>query len=68
MGALVAGIVAWSTLIFWILDNYYIISGYSLISSNPNANETWRNILGIIIASFTIISSHNIFNKTRFHH
>ena len=68
LGALVAGIVAWSTLIFWILDNYYIISGYSLISSNPNANETWRNILGIIIASFTIISSHNIFNKIRFHH
>ncbi len=26
-GALVAGIVAWTTLIFWILDNYYIISG-----------------------------------------
>ncbi len=68
LGSLVAGIVAWSTLIFWILDNYYIISGNSLILSNPNANETWRNILGIIIASFTIISSHNIFNKVRFHH
>jgi len=67
LGALVAGIVGWATLIFWVLDNYYIISGYSLISSNPNANETWRNVMGIIIASFTIISSHNIFNKIRFH-
>ncbi len=68
LGALIAGIVAWSTPIFWILDNYYIVSGYSLISSNPNANETWRNVVGIVIASFTILSSHNIFNKIRFHH
>jgi uncharacterized protein YbjT (DUF2867 family) len=68
LGALVAGIVGWATLIFWMLDNYYIISGHSLIFSNPNANETWRNVLGMIIASFTIISSHNIFNKARIHH
>ena len=68
LGALVAGIVGWATLIFWISDNYYIISGYSLILSNPNSNETWRNILGIIIASFTILSSHNIFNKIKVRH
>jgi uncharacterized protein YbjT (DUF2867 family) len=68
LGALVAGIVGWATLIFWISDNYYIISGYSLILSNPNSNETWRNIVGIIIASFTILSSHNIFNKIKVRH
>ncbi|HYO05628.1 MAG TPA: NAD(P)H-binding protein, partial [Phototrophicaceae bacterium] len=63
LGALVAGIVGWATLIFWLLDNYYIISGHSILFSNPNANETWRNIIGIIVATFTILSSHNIFNK-----
>jgi hypothetical protein len=68
LGALVAGIVGWATLIFWISDNYYIISGYSLVLSNPNASETWRNILGIVIASFTILSSHNIFNKIKVRH
>ncbi len=67
LGALVAGIVGWATLVFLVLDNYYVISGYSLISSNPNANETWRNVMGIVIVSFTIISSQNIFNKIRFH-
>src|SRR6476469_299242 len=67
LGALVAGIIGWSTLIFWLLDNYYIVSGHSVLFTNPNINETWRNILGIIIASFTIISSHNIFNKSRIH-
>jgi uncharacterized protein YbjT (DUF2867 family) len=63
LGALVAGIIGWATLIFWLLDNYYIISGHSILFSNPNTNETWRNIIGIIVATFTILSSHNIFNK-----
>jgi uncharacterized protein YbjT (DUF2867 family) len=65
LGALIAGIVGWGTLIFWMLDNYYIISGHSLIFSNPNVEETWRNVIGIIIAGLTIISSHNIFNKEK---
>ncbi|MBA3285512.1 MAG: NAD(P)H-binding protein [Nitrosopumilus sp.] len=65
LGALIAGIIGWATLIFWLLDNYYIISGHSVLFSNPNTNETWRNIIGIIIATFTILSSHNIFNKER---
>ena len=65
LGALVAGIIGWATLAFWLMDNYYIIGGHSILFSNPNTNETWRNIIGIIIAAFTIISSHNIFNKER---
>jgi hypothetical protein len=63
LGALIAGIIGWATLIFWLLDNYYIISGHSILFSNPNTNETWRNIIGIIVATFAILSSHNIFNK-----
>ncbi|MGN6350282.1 MAG: epimerase, partial [Candidatus Nitrosocosmicus sp.] len=66
LGALVAGIVGWGTLIFWLLDNYYIVSGHSVLFSTPNINETSRNVLGIIIASFTIVSAHNIFNKSRY--
>jgi uncharacterized protein YbjT (DUF2867 family) len=65
LGALVAGIIGWATLAFWLMDNYYIIGGNSILFTNPNTNETWRNIIGIIIAAFTIISSHNIFNKER---
>lgn len=65
LGALVAGIIGWGTLIFWLLDNYYIVSGHSVLFSTPNINETSRNVLGIIIASFTIVSAHNIFNKSK---
>ncbi len=65
LGALIAGVIGWLTLVFWLMDNYYIIGGHSILFSTPNAYETWRNIVGIVIAAFTIISSHNIFNKER---
>lgn len=65
LGALLAGVIGWVTLVFWLMDNYYIIGGNSILFSNPNTNETWRNIIGIFITAFTIISSHNIFNKER---
>ncbi len=65
LGALLAGIIGWATLAFWLMDNYYIIGGHSILFSNPNTNETLRNVIGIIIAGLTIVSSHNIFNKER---
>jgi uncharacterized protein YbjT (DUF2867 family) len=66
LGALVAGIVAWGSLFFWLVDNYYIVSGYPLLFSNPNQSETLRDLAGMIISGFTIITSHNIFHKIRF--
>ena len=65
LGALIAGILAWGTLFFWILDNVHMVLGYPIIAQKPGADETWRDMIGIIIASFTILSSHNIFHKIR---
>ncbi len=65
LGALLAGVIGWLTLVFYLMDNYYIIGGHPILFSTPNAYETSRNIVGIVIAAFTIISSHNIFNKER---
>lgn len=65
LGALIAGILGWGSLLFWILDNFYIILGYPIIAEEPGIDETWRDVIGILIASFTILSSHNIFNKIR---
>ena len=67
LGALIAGILAWVTLFFWILDNAYIVFGYPIIAQKPGADETWRDMIGIIIATFTILSAHNIFHKIRLH-
>jgi hypothetical protein len=64
---LIAGILAWGTLFFWILDNAYIVFVHPIITQKPGADETWRDMMGIIIATFTILSSHNIFHKIRLH-
>ncbi|HKR74134.1 MAG TPA: NAD(P)H-binding protein [Candidatus Nitrosocosmicus sp.] len=67
LGALLAGILGWGSLAFWLLDNSFIVTGFSIIAERPGTDEIWRDVLGIIIASFTIISSHNIFHKIRLH-
>ncbi len=67
LGALIAGILGWGSLVFWLLDNLYIVIGYPIIATVPDIDEIWRDMVGMIVASFTIISSHNIFNKIRLH-
>ena len=56
LGALVAGILGWGSLAFWLLDNFHIVSGYSIIAERPGNDEVWRDVVGIVIASFTIMS------------
>ena len=63
LGFLIAGIVSWITLIFWLFDNFYVVFDTSLISQQPNEMITWRNFIGTIIAVFAIIASHNTFHK-----
>lgn len=67
LGALVAGILGWGSVVFWLLDILYIFTGYTIIAEKPGYNELGRDMVGITIASFVIISSHNIFNKIRLH-
>ncbi|VFJ13271.1 NAD-dependent epimerase/dehydratase family protein [Candidatus Nitrosocosmicus franklandus] len=65
LGALVAGLLGWGSLGFWLLDIFQMVAGYSIMVQKPNNQELWRDIIGIIVASFTIMSSHNIFHKIR---
>ncbi|CAN5631553.1 hypothetical protein BH23THE1_BH23THE1_06360 [soil metagenome] len=67
LGALIAGILGWGTLLFWILDIAYIVFGYPIIAQEPGADETLRDMIGIVIATCTILSAHNIFHKIRLH-
>ncbi len=65
LGALLSGILGWITLAFWLLDNFYLVFGDSLIANNPDPLMTARNFLGAIIASLVVTSSHNVFHKIR---
>lgn len=65
LGYLLAGIVGWITLTFWLIDNIYIVYTDSIITSSPNMYMTIRNFIGAIIAGLVIASSHNLFHKIR---
>lgn len=65
LGYLIAGILSWVTLAFWLFDNFHIAFQSSLIADEPNLLMTVRNFVGIVIASFGVIASHNVFHKVR---
>jgi len=65
LGSIIAGIIGWITLTFWLLDNFYLIFGTSVIASPPGYVMTIRNCIGAVIAGLVIASSHNLFHKIR---
>src|SRR6476660_2944451 len=67
LGSMIAGVVGWITLAFWLVDNFYIVSGTSVIASPPGYVMATRNFVGSLIAGLVIASSHNLFHKLRIH-
>jgi len=65
LGYLIAGILSWVTLAFWLFDNLHIAFQASLIADEPNFVMIIRNFVGIVIASIGVIASHNVFHKVR---
>jgi hypothetical protein len=67
LGSILAGMIGWVTLTFWLLDNFYLIFGTSVLASPPGYVMTIRNCIGAAIAGLVIASSHNLFHKIRIH-
>ena len=65
IGYLVAGITSWTTLAFWLLDNYYTVFHVTIIAARPDDIMVIRNFIGVAVASFGILSSHNAFHKSK---
>ena len=65
LGYLIAGILSWVTIAFWLFDNFYVVFDLSLIAQEPNIYMTLRNFLGVMIAGVAVFSSHNVFHKIR---
>lgn len=65
LGALTAGVLGWLTLIFWLIDNLYVIGGTPLLASSPDAIITIRNFIGAGVAALVVATSHNLFHKLR---
>ena len=67
LGSIIAGIIGWITLTFWLLDNFYLTFATSVLASQPGYAMTIRNCIGATIACLVIASSHNLFHKIRIH-
>ena len=65
LGTIIAGIIGWITLAFWLVDNIYAVSGNSLIATSPDLIMTYRNFVGGIIAAIVVATSHNVYHKLR---
>jgi uncharacterized protein YbjT (DUF2867 family) len=65
LGAVTSGIVGWTTLAFWLVDNIYTVSGDSLIATSPDLIMTLRNFVGAVIAAIVVAASHNVYHKIR---
>lgn len=63
LGYLIAGVLSWVTLAFWLFDNYYVVFQTSIIAAQPNEYMMIRNFIGIFVASLTVVASHNLFHK-----
>ena len=63
LGYLIAGVLTWVTMAFWLFDNFHVAFQMSLIADEPNQIITLRNFVGIAIAELAIITSHNLFHK-----
>jgi uncharacterized protein YbjT (DUF2867 family) len=65
LGAITAGVIGWITLIFWLVDNIYTVSGKSLIATSPDITMVLRNFVGAGIAALVVATSHNVYHKIR---
>ena len=65
LGYLIAGILSWVTLAFWMFDNYYVAFHTAVIATRPDFVMTVRNFVGVGVAALSVASSHNVFHKIR---
>ncbi|MCV0399285.1 MAG: NAD-dependent epimerase/dehydratase family protein [Nitrosarchaeum sp.] len=63
LGYLLAGILSWLTIAFWLLNSFNVIFDSPILSSIPNDIITIRNFISIVIAALAIIASHNTFHN-----
>ena len=63
LGFLIAGILSWITLCFWLIDNFYVLFETSLIIEKPSVWITVRNFIWSALSMLAVIASHNTFHK-----
>ena len=63
LGYLIAGMISWVTISFWLLDNFHVVFGASVITTEPSMWMAARNFVGALAAATAVVASHNLFHK-----
>lgn len=64
LGSMIAGIIGWATLAFWLTDSVFATLGNSFHASSNIVTNT-RDFISIAVAGLVVIASHNVFHKLR---
>jgi uncharacterized protein YbjT (DUF2867 family) len=64
LGSMIAGIIGWATLAFWLSNTEYAILGQSFLAASDLVTNV-RDFISIAIAVAVVVTSHNIFHKIR---
>jgi hypothetical protein len=64
LGALVAGLVGWITLAFWLVEgrDLFLSAAQPALAGSAAA---WIDVAGIVTVCVEIVASHNVFHKLR---
>ena len=65
LGALVAGIIGWVTMTFWLIEGQSRFLNATQPEMFLDPLALWLNVIGLITVSVEIAASHNIFYKLR---
>jgi len=65
LGYLVAGVLSWAALGFWLSDGLHTVLQTPLVADGPGLAATARNLAGMTAAAVCIAASHNAFHKIR---
>ncbi len=63
LGYMIAGILSWVTLTFWLVDNFHTVFEEPIISAELNPEMVIRNFVGVLASMTAIGASHNLFHK-----
>ena len=67
LGSLVAGIIGWVTMAFWLVQEQSPLLSLLDPSAIGDPLAVWIDAIGLVTVSFEIAASHNIFHKLRMH-
>lgn len=63
LGFIIAAVLSWCTMAFWLADNLYLVSGSGILADRPGDIIAVRNFAWAALSAVAVVASHNTFHK-----